>query len=339
MSETSLRRPPIGVWPWGPLLSGSIYKITDPLTFFLQILAGQGPPPAAYQPWPGLEVTTWSVNDLFPILFPGGSATTQADGGFSINQTPPNPVLGAGGSESDVRFSLLVREGSFPFRPLYRSGLGLSVAGAETTELNIWLLPQSIDDKDGMSAGSISSQVSGKGLPGNTQITAGASGLAFSGSSSGANIQFGISITPDTSFDLNTFLDLQLTSWNINVGWPADWCTNADDILVEINQALQSAAASMNKSVLTRMEAAFADQENLPVSVIQTLLSTDASVTFMDLTFPVQHSWPVSNTTDPTVVVTGDLCVGYPRNLSSDPSRTPVFEARRLSRLFRPVLI
>jgi len=48
------------------------------------------------------------------------------------------------------------------------------VAAAEATELNVWILPEPIDPKDGITAG---------------QVT--------------------------------TFLDLQLSSWNIHVGWPA----------------------------------------------------------------------------------------------------------------------
>jgi hypothetical protein len=99
-------------------LSGHTYRITDSTSFFLSILACQEPPAQAYQPWGGLEVRTWSVNDLFPIPFPGGSAQTLADGGFDITQTPPNPTLGDGaGQPSDIRFSLLVSEGSFPYRP------------------------------------------------------------------------------------------------------------------------------------------------------------------------------------------------------------------------------
>ncbi len=193
----------------------------------------------------------------------------------------------------------------------------------------------------------MSGVLNGSGLPGNTQITASPSGLSFSGSQSGADVKFGISIVPDTSFDLSTFLDLQLTSWNIHVGWPADWCTNADAVLAEIVQGLQGAATSMNKSVLTRMEQFFASQEGLPdpttnpgsASIINTFFNSDVSVTFMDITYPTQDTWPISNTSDSTAVITGDLCVGYPRSLSSDPSRIPVIEPLRFSRPLRPLRV
>jgi hypothetical protein len=329
-----------------PIFSGHVYKITDPTSFFLPILGGQqGPPQQGYQPWSGLEVRTWSVNDLIPIPLPGGSAQTQADGSFGITQPPPNATV-PGGTPSDVRFMLLVTEGSFPYRPLYRSDLSLSVGRAETTELNIYLLPETIDAKNGITAGNVSTVLKGSALPGNTQITASPSGLSFSGSQSGADVKFGISIVPDRSFNLSTFLDLALSSWNIHVGWPADWCTNADDILVEISTGLQGAAGSMNAAVLTDMEKFFAAQEGIPLgtggaipSIVKTFFNSDVSVTFMDVTFPTQHTWSISNTTDSTVVVTGDLCVGYPRHLSSDPSTIPVFEAIRLSRPLRPVLV
>lgn len=333
-------------WPRGPIFSGHIYRITDPAGFFLPILAGEhGQPQQGYEPWPGLEVRMWSVNDLIPIPLPGGAAMTQADSSFGIAQPPPNATV-PGGTPSDVRFMLQVEEGSFPYRPMYRSDLSLSVGAAETTELNIWLLPETVDVKDGIAAGDVSSELKGSGLPGNTQITASAGGLSFSGSQSGADIKFGISIVPDTSFDLDTFLDLGLSSWNIHVGWPADWCTNADDILTQIVGGLQGAASSMNAAVLTKMEKFFENEEGLPsgpggtvLSIVKTFFNTEISVTFMDVTFPTQHTWSIANTTDSTVVLTGDLCVGYPRHLSSDPSTIPVFAPLRLSRALRPVRV
>jgi hypothetical protein len=329
-----------GFGPFGRSLTGHVYRITDPGKFFLPILAGQGPPKEGYQPWSGLEVRTWSVNDLLPIPFPGGTAQTGADGGFAITQTPPNPVLGGGtGQPSDIRFALLVSEATFPYRPLYRSDLSLSVEAAETTELDVWLLPESIDVADGATAGDVSGVVHDSGLPGNTRITASPSGLSFSGSDSGADVTFGISLTPDTSFDLTALLDLRLSSWDIHVGWPADWCTNADDILAEIVRGLQDSAASMNASVLAKLEQAFADHESLPVSTVRSFFASDASVTFMDVSYPTPYTWPLSNTTDETVVIAGDICIGYPRHLSWDPSKVPVFEAVRLSRALRPVTV
>jgi hypothetical protein len=320
--------------PEGPTFSGYVYQVNAKfeLEFILAIVNGQAPPQETYAPWPGLEVNTFSINELLPIPIPGPSAITQADGSFAINQ-PPATATVPGGTPSDVRFGLVITEGSFPLRPLYRSDLSLSVGAAEATELNIWLLPFSIGSAEGLSAGSVSGILTGSGLPGNTRISASPSGLSFSGSGSGADVKFGISIVPDTSFNLATYLDLLLSSWNIHVGWPADWCTNANDILVEIVQGLQEAAASMNKTVLKKIES------DAPLANPAKFFTSVVSVTFMDITFPTQHTWPMSNTSDSTVVVTGDLCIGYPRSLSSDPSRIPVIEAQRLSRPLRPMWI
>lgn len=333
MRKSQAVRPP-EPWPGGPVFSGHVYQVNakDELQFLSAILNGQAPPQQSYAPWPGLEVNTWSVNDLLPIPVPGPSTVTQADGSFAITQ-PPATATVPGGTPSDVRFGLIVTEGSFPLRPLYRSDLSLSVGGAEATELNIWLLPYMIGTDEGLSAGSVSSVLKGSGLPGNTHIMANASGLSFSGSHLGVDLKFGISIVPDTSFDLATYLDLLLSSWNIHVGWPADWCTNADSILVEIVQGLQEAATSMNQTVLKNIES------DAPLPSPAKFFSSIVSVTFMDVTYPNQHTWSISNTSDSTVVITGDLCIGYPRSLSSDPSRMPVIKAQRLSRPMRPVWV
>jgi hypothetical protein len=165
-----------------------------------------------------------------------------------------------------------------------------------------------VDVKDGVSAGTVSGVVNNSGLPGNTHITASPSGLTFAGSDSGADVKFGISITPDTSFDLNTFLDLRLSSWDIHVGWPADWCTSADDILAEIVRGLQGAGASMNTAVLTKLVEVAAGKTSLPLSTVLTFFDTDASLTCMDVTYPTPYTWPMANTTDSTVVVAGDVC-------------------------------
>jgi hypothetical protein len=86
------------------------------------------------------------------------------------------------------------------------------------------------------------------------------------------------------------------------VGWPADWCTNADDILVEIVQGLQNAATKMQTSVLTRLEQAFVELENLPeltpgspfAALINTFFNSDISVTFRDITYPERDAAPLS---------------------------------------------
>lgn len=152
--------------PFGRSLRGHVYRITDPEAFFLPILLGQGPPAQRYEPWSRLEVRTWSVNDQYPIPFPGGTAQTATDGGFEITQTPPNPTLGGGvGQPSDIRFSLRISEAVFPFRPLYRSDLSLSGEAAETTELDVWLLQEPIDVEDGATAGDLSGVLADSGLP------------------------------------------------------------------------------------------------------------------------------------------------------------------------------
>jgi hypothetical protein len=323
----------------GVSLDGHIYRVTDREAFFLPVIAG-GPPTEGYKPWADVEVLPWVVDPLLPIPLPGSPAMTHSDGSFSIPQPLPIPGLG---DASDVRLGLRVNEGSLPYRPLYRSDLALTVDEAQSVELNIWLYPDTIEEKDGVAAGTVSKVVKGAGLPGNTTISASPSGLSFSGSRDGADIEFGISIRPDTSFDLGSFLDLMLASWNIDVGWPADWCTDAEDILVEIIKGLQGAGASMNGVALARMEALFEEQAKLPEKsgpkIAKEFFAKDVAVTFMDVKYPTKHSWGISNTSDQTIVVTADPCIGYPRHLTSDPNKRPPIKPVQLSRRLRPVLV
>lgn len=93
-------------WPYGNGLAGHVYQITDALAFFEPILIpGQGEP-QGYEPWAGLEVRTWSVNDLLPSRFPGSAQTgsphleaVERQGrdrrhrGRSVHRVPAPPVL------------------------------------------------------------------------------------------------------------------------------------------------------------------------------------------------------------------------------------------------------
>jgi hypothetical protein len=73
--------------------------------------------------------------------------------------------------------------------------------------------------------------------------------------------------------------------------------------------------------------------------MVNTFFASDVSVTFRDITYPASHTWKLTNSKDATVVIGGDLCVGYPRHLSSDPSSRPVNAPLRLSRALRQVLV
>ena len=96
----------------------------------------------------------------------------------------------------------------------------------------------------------------------------------------------------------------------------------------------------MNASVLTRIKSVFETEEPLlPASMVNTFFDTDVSVTFRDITYPDPHTWKLTNSTDATVVIGGDLCIGYPRHLSSDPSSRPVNAPPRFSRALRQVLV
>ncbi len=185
----------------------------------------------------------------------------------------------------------------------------------------------------------MSEAVDGAGLPGDTTITASPSALAFSGSSLGAHVKFGISLIPDTSFELDRYLDLRLGSWDISVGWPADWCTNVEDILIDIHKGLYNAGSSMNAAVLSKMELIFKEEALPSLSLAKEFFGSKVSVTFMDVGYPTPHSWAVSSTEDKTIVVTAGPCIGYPRHLTSELSKRPPLKLSRVSKPLRPILV
>ena len=270
-------------------------------------------------------------NKLWKV-FNDGSQQAQIGG----NTTASTPFVTAYGPES----SITGQDGSFsladqPFPsvwltvtsrvPLYRSG-GIPHRQALSSELDIWLFPDTLPTSDGITAGTVSQQLSGRGFPGNTIIDSGAAltgsaGLTFAGSEGQVSLAFGINITPDLSQDLQTFLDINLNGWHINVGFPTDLGESADDVLNSIRSGLGTAATGLNATVLQQMQTILEAQEGLTASMAMTFLTQDVSVTFMDVNFPNQHSWGIGDTSDKTIVLTADPCIGFPRNLSASKAK------------------
>jgi hypothetical protein len=203
-------------------------------------------------------------------------------------------------------------------RPLYRSGV-FSLAEGDERQLDIYLFPDTLAVSDGIGAGDVSGVLAGSGLPGNTQITASPSGLSFQGSEGQVSLKFGISLRPDTSNDLNAFLDLSLASWNINVDWPTSWFKSATDVLNDLRSGLAGAASSVNSAVLAKMETIIETEDGLPSALAETFFNEEVSVTFMDVSYPTQHSWGIGDKDDGTVVVLADPCIGYPRDFGMEP--------------------
>jgi hypothetical protein len=328
-------------------LTGRVYKVDvdDLATFFAPIVLGEGPPSQGYSPWPGVSVQPFFFAELLgwiPIPFAEAPVLTQKDGSFTI----PDPsnlgvILGLSGEEQDVRIALTAREGDPPYSPLYRTDPELPLPEAQAKDLELWLVPYTLPDSDGATAAMVSSVVQGAGLPGNTQITAGPSGLSFKGSRSGVNLEFGVSIVPDISWDLSDYLDLVLASWNISVGFPADICSSAEDVLTEIRSGLQGAGASLNEKVFEQMESLIEQASpELTQGLVKQFLQNEVSVTFMDVRYPTTYTWPLSSKDDATIVVLADPCIGYPRHLAADPTQTrPIPRPPRLSQILRPVLV
>jgi len=280
-------------------IKGQLNFVNNPTEFFTPVVLG-GKPSGGYTPATGVSFTV----ELHGILggffyFTVSASSSTVDGTFEL----PNFPLNLPAETVWVTVSLT---GS----PYYRSELfPLANTGKG---LNIYMYQPDLPRSAGITAGTISKVLSGAGLPGNTQIKATPWGLNLSGSKSQANIQFGVLMAPDTSPNIALFLDLSLNGWNIHVGWPEDWCESATDILNSIRSGLQSADSSTNQVVLQQIKTTLQAQfPNVPAAGIQSLINA-VSFQFVTLIFDNNYSWPMSNTTDKTIVLSPVVAIGYP---------------------------
>jgi len=324
-------------------VSGHVYRITNVATCFFPMLESEedNPPESGFEPWAGAQVTLILMANVGGLLAPiyvaedlGPEArrtvNTADDGSFSFADPSAEQLsrieawAGRPGNEALSVF-VQVSSRTFPFQVVYRSDMSLTLADADATEIDVWLYPYQLSSADGVAAGTISEVMSGSDLPGNTSITASPSGLAFSGwSRTGLDIKFGIGILPDTSSDLSSFFDLSLLSWHINVSFPADTCTSADDILHKIRSGTQGAGASMSKKAHEFILNII--QDKFPIFTsdhIKNFIDNDTSITFINLQF-TDHTWPAGDKKDDTIVFTAEPVIGWPRTLRRDPRNTPV---------------
>lgn len=294
-------------------LSGRVFKVENALAL-VPILLGDIPPLFGFSPWSGATVTaTLSAQILFFEISITRSATTAADGSFSISSDIPSEF-----ASYPFQASLAVSSGV----PLYRSD-PIPLPTATSGKLNFWLFPDSLPTSDGVTAGSISSLI-GSSLPGSTSISSSPAGLHFSGISepgvfgisNQVQIDFGLTITPDTSTNLQSFLDPSITFANINIDFPTSLFTSYNDILQMLQEKIAGAGSSMNSAVLAKMEGILETDDHVTPATAQKFLTQEVSVTFMDVTFPNQHTWGIGDTSDPTVVIAANPCLGFPRILT-----------------------
>jgi len=293
-------------------LVGHVYYVTDATEAFAPVILGDAVPTTGFVPWPGSTVEVTYYWELFGFL-PLWSTTARAasDGSFQLADPPPQV------EELGSYVSLTVTSGV----PVFRSGY-VPASEARSKELDMWVYVDRLPISDGISAGTISQQVNGQGLPGNTTITSGGPyGLNFSGSEGQVSMNFNIAIVPDTSPDLGDFLDLSINGYDISVGWPTSWFESADDVLNKIKSGIAAAGSSINTAVLKRMEGILeAPPENLTASMASNFLNNEVSVVFFGVGYPTSHSWNIGNTSDGTIVLTADPCIGFPRNFTVDPN-------------------
>lgn len=286
-------------------INGQIFGITDLASFFEPLLFGAKTPQGGFVSLKNgaLNGASIIVNGYFsvgpfqfPILLPNSSFNATA-GTFSV---PDFNGLNIEKVSVDLFFHGV---------PLYRSQQ-FSYTRAKEGGLNIYInQPEPVS----VTAGFISKALQGAGLPGNTQLSANPWGLGVSGSESEADIQFGISLVPDASYNLSSWVQLQLNGYDISVGWPESWCKSAHDILVQIENSLGSEDGTVNGDIKTLIKQVL--QSDVPgnSAAIANDLFNMTSITFTSIVLPNRHQWALSATGDKTEVIAVHPTIGWPR--------------------------
>jgi hypothetical protein len=289
-------------------LSGRIFKVNDQLAL-VPILLGDIPPLFGYAAWPGATVTVTCYMQLgilaeIELSF---STITAGDGSFSLSVDLPDPL-----QSLPVTVAITVSFGV----PVYRSGQ-VPLDTVSSGKLNFWIFPDQLPPADGITAGSISSQLSGSSssLPSDTTLTTTAAGLdvSFSSELDLVDAWFGIGAQPDTSPNLQNFVDLSLRYCTIIdlLPWPIQ--PTGAQVFQEIQDGIAAAAGSLNSKVLTMMEDDLEKQDGVSAGAAQNFFTRDVSVIFTNITF-VNHTWNITATDDSTVVMNATICIGFPRN-------------------------
>lgn len=287
-------------------LHGHVYYITEPSQAFVPVVLGDTAPTTGFVPWGGVTVEAIYFWDFLGLEFPVWVASTHTahDGSYTL----PEPSAGLNGIAQQV--ALRVVSGVTVYRSSY-----MSRAHALSRPLDMWIYVDRLPVSDGITAGTVSQQINGHGLPGNTRITAGGPyGLNFRGSEGQVDINFNIWTAPDVSCDLNAFLDLSLNGYDIEVGWPTDWFESPGDVLNKIRSGIASAGSSINTAVLNRMASILETSEGLTAGLANNFLHHDVSTTFFGISYPHAHNWGIGETGDNTVVLTANACIGFPRS-------------------------
>jgi hypothetical protein len=72
------------------------------------------------------------------------------------------------------------------------------------------------------------------------------------------------------------------------------------------------------KMIHTILEAAY---PLVPAADIVNFTDHETSVTFHNISYPDPHTWSASDTTDSTIILLAQPVIGWPRSLTSDPSK------------------
>ena len=288
-------------------LSGTINYITNPIVAYFPVILNDSPPTQGFVPLDGctISATYWTrisgVDGTYQKQNPV-TTTNAGEGSFTL---PPAPPL--------VEYVALLVECPLP---VYRTGV-VPWEYLYGMPLDIFFYLDQQPVTSGITAGNISTLISGGGLPGNTMITAGSSvgnsgGLSFTGSEGQVSLSFDVALAPDTSDQLSQLIDLTVVSDDVSVGFPTDLFKSATDVVNSIKSGITAAQASMQPAILNATAQALSGLAHITFERALQFVNDEVSITFGRITYPNQYTWGIGGTKDTTVVVNAIVSVGYP---------------------------
>jgi len=288
-------------------VTGTIFSINNQAEFFLPLLTNNKPPTSGFVAWngPSLLVTMIGYNgtaDKATRPFVTEQTTTTEGGQFKLNEYNPS---------QNVTFVYLFVSFPLPnnaWKHIYRSSI-FAYPRAQKGNLNIYILePAAL----GVTAGFVSKALKGaaSSLPGTIHLATTTQGIGVDTDGKGADIQFTLGLVGASDPNLAVYAVLDLTKWNVSVGFPADCGTNAHAIVQDIRNSLTS-QDSVLSSDIDQMVLQFLDSQL--GSSLGPVLYFLVSVTLSSFEF-IPHTWLATDTTDPKTVISVSPSIGYPRS-------------------------
>lgn len=314
--------------------SGRIFEVTNIESFALSYITNPKSPKAgSFKPASGIKVHLASMINGFPVSFmPGISIKTDSasDGKFNINvsdsqlsQLQANKMAYVVAYRNAGTVNVLGQNITI-YEPVYRSQL-FDITRYTEKPVDIFFAKYQVPNKAGITQKQVDEQIAAaksqfKDLS-KLSATIQSGKVSVKGSGRGAEIKFNIDVSASTSFDLARFISGKVKDMDIDLPGPdfiVGICVSKDDIENEIEKGIAKIMKKVNTTIQKTLVDELAKATGQSKSIIQTLFSNTASVTFSKLSYPVVEHREIKVPGAGTISVdvrgiVPTLSIGFPR--------------------------